>query len=415
MNEEYLKKYCELIIKVGVNLYEGQCLLINCGTGNADFAMELARTAYKEGAKYVEINFQSNKLSRARVDNTSAKDDLTFFPNYLIGRNFEFISNDWAIVRIDNLEEMDALSGVDPEKYAAMSRREMENNRPMMQAYTSSKICWSIAAIPGPNWAAKVMKTTASEKALKEFTEKWIKVVRLDKKDPVAEWKSIGKKLIQRGDLLDKMNLDKLIFKGEGTDLEVGLNSNTIWKAGLTKAQNGREFLANLPTEEVFTTPDYKRTNGKVRVTKPVKVMENQLNGIWFEFKDGNVIDFGADNGKEILEKYFNIDEGARRLGEVALVDKNSEVHKSGLIFNSILYDENAACHIALGRGLASCFKNKDELNTTEEMLKSGCNYSLVHTDFMIGSDVINVMGVDNKGKEIQIIKDGEFVFSLLI
>ena len=187
------------------------------------------------------------------------------------------------------------------------------------------------------------------------------------------------------------------------------MNKNSLWLGGPAKAANGRSFLPNIPTEEVFITPDYRRTNGKVKVTKPVKVLENSLNGIWFEFKDGKVIDFGCDNNREILEKFVNTDEGARYLGEVALVDKSSEVHKSGYIFNSILYDENAACHIALGRGFASCFTNKDDLTTPEEMNKNGCNHSLVHTDFMIGSEVINVTGVTQDGKKVEIIKDGEF------
>ena len=236
-----------------------------------------------------------------------------------------------------------------------------------------------------------------------------IRVLRLDKTDPVAEWKSLGEKLISRSKVLTEMNLDKLIFTGPGTDLEIGLNKGSFWLGGPAKAANGRAFLPNIPTEEVFITPDYNRTNGKVKVTKPVKVLENSLTGIWFEFKDGKVIDFGSDNCTDILEKFLNTDEGARFLGEVALVDKNSGVHRSGYIFNSILYDENAACHIALGRGFPSCFSNKDELITPEEMKKSGCNYSLVHTDFMIGSEVINVTGVTQDGKKVEIIKDGEF------
>ncbi|MDQ3194736.1 MAG: aminopeptidase [Bacteroidota bacterium] len=411
MNEEYLKKYCELIIKVGVNLYKGQCLLINCGTGNSEFAVRLAETAYQYGAKYVEINIINNYLNRVRIDNTANEADLNYFPNYLIGRNYDFIANDWAMIRIDNLEEMDALSGVDPDKYGIFAKKEFEKNKAMSEAVTATKICWCIAAVPGPNWAAKVLNTSASDKVLNDFTEKWISVMRLDRKDPIAEWRMVCEKLIHRSGALNNMKLDKLIFSGEGTNLEIGLSANSVWKSGLNKAKNGREFLANIPTEEVFTTPDYKRTNGKVKVTKPVRVMEIQLTGIWFEFKEGKVIDFGADSQKEILEKYFSIDEGARCLGEVALVDKSSEVHKSGLIFNSILYDENAACHIALGKGIAMCFSNREELNTPDEMLKNGCNYSLVHTDFMIGSDDIGVTGVDFNGKETEIITNGEFKF----
>ena len=409
MREEYIKKYCELIIKVGVNLYKGQCLAIASSITNSDFAVKLADTAYENGAKYVEFLFFSNKSKRNRIEFNQNENDLAFLPNFYLNRIYEFISDDWAFIRIDKLEEIDDLKNVNADKLGILSKKERESNTTMSNAITDSKIPWCIVAAPGPLWAAKVFNGDPSDKLSDDLSNALIKVLRLDKPDPSEAWKSFGEKLIQRSNVLSEMKLDKLIFTGEGTQLEVGLNKNSIWRGGIVKAANGRSFIPNIPTEEVFTTPDYKRTNGKVKVTKPVTVMENLLTGIWFEFKDGKVIDFGADSNRELLEKYFDTDDGARYLGEVALVDKNSEVHKSGLIFNSILYDENAACHIALGRGIGMCFTNKDELNTPEEMKKNGCNYSLVHTDFMIGSEEINVNGVTKDGKKVEIIKDGEF------
>ncbi len=410
MTNPYLQKYCELIIKVGINLYKGQCVGIGFNLTNTDFAVKLAETAYKLGAKYVELIPVSNILKRVRLANTKDVNSLDFLPVYFTNRMYEMIANDWAFIRIDNLEEIDELKDADPEKLGILLKTEQITNSALSQAISKGKITWCIVAAPGPKWAAKVFNSENSDELTDRLSEKLIKILRLDKDDSVAEWKSLGEKLIQRSNLLSEMKLDKLIFTGPGTDLEIGLNIQSIWKAGLSKAQNGRYFLANIPTEEVFTTPDFRRTNGKVRVTKPVKVLENLLTGIWIEFKDGKVINCGADSNTDILEKYFNTDEGARYLGEVALVDKNSEVHKSGLIFNSILYDENAACHIALGRGIPLCFSNSDELNTPEEMKINGCNYSLVHTDFMIGSDEINVTGAKPDGNKVQIIKNGEFV-----
>jgi aminopeptidase len=409
MKEEIVKKYCELILKVGVNLYKGQCLAISCGTGNMDFGLKLSETAYELGAKFVELIAYSNRLKKSRVENNTDEKDLEYIPNFPVVRNFEMISSDWAYVRIDNLEEIDELKNINAEKFGIMSKKELEVNSPMSAAVSGSKIPWCIVAAPGPLWAAKVMNEKPSGNTTEKFTDMLIKVLRLDKSDPVTEWKSLGEKLISRSKVLTGMNLDKLIFTGPGTDLEIGLNKGSFWLGGPAKAANGRAFLPNIPTEEVFITPDFNRTNGKVKVTKPVKVLENSLTGIWFEFKDGKVIDFGSDDCRDILEKFLNTDEGARYLGEVALVDKSSGVHRSGHIFNSILYDENAACHIALGRGFPSCFPNKDELITPEELKKNGCNYSLVHTDFMIGSEVINVTGVTLDGKKVEIIKDGEF------
>lgn len=409
MDQSEIKKYCDLVIEVAVNLYKDQCLIIHCGIGSHDFALMLADSAYEHGAKYVDIQFTSSRLYKSRVQNNKDDKQLEFIPNYLINKSYEILSNDWAFIRIDNLEETDELSGIDMSKFAVIRKTDQQAFRRESQAFGASKLTWSVIAAPGKIWASKVFNTEPSEKALDDLWKKLVPVLRLDKPDPSEAWRVQGEKLIARSNKLSKMKLDKLIFKGPGTDLEIGLNKNSVWKGGPSIADNGRMFIPNLPTEEVFTTPDFKRTNGKVKVTKPVKVMENPLTGIWFEFKDGKVIDFGADSNREVLEKYFSTDEGASYLGEVALVDSDSEIYKSGLIFNSILFDENAACHIALGRGIPVCFSNKEELINPEAMKKSGCNYSLVHTDFMIGSDQVDVSGVDKNGNTIEIIKEGKF------
>ncbi len=410
MNKEELKKYCDLIIEVGVNLYPEQCLNINCGIRNYDFAMLLAETAYEKGAKYVDFKTGSNLLSKFRINNNNNSEDLEFIPSYLISKTNEMLANDWAFASIDNLEELDVLKEIDSDKFGLMIKREQEAFKASSKALGSSKNTWTIAAAPGPGWASKVFnKPELSEKNTEDLWKKLVPILRLDKKDPVEEWRIHGNKLVERSSALSGMKLDKLLFEGPGTELEIGLNDTSIWKGGIVKAQNGRMFIPNLPTEEVFTTPDFRRTNGKVKVTKPVKVFENLLEGIWFEFKDGRVTDYGTDSGKEILKKYFETDEGASYLGEVALVDSTSEVYKSGLIFNSILYDENAACHIALGKGFPMCFSNRDDMITPGDMKKNGCNYSLVHTDFMIGSEEVNVTGFDKGGSRTEIIKNGLF------
>ncbi|MBK9331448.1 MAG: aminopeptidase [Ignavibacteria bacterium] len=410
MEKEDLKKYCELIVKAGVNLYEGQNLAIGCGIRNADFALMLADTAYECGAGYVDIIFNSNELTRSRVDHAKKAANINFMPNYPISRGFEQIANDWAFIRIDNLEEINVLKSLDANILSTITKNEQSALKAMSKAIASAKIAWCIVAAPGLNWAAKVFDSEPYSELENKLWDSLTKILRLDKPNPVKEWKNLGKKLVKRGNLLTDLKIDKLVFTGPDTDLEIGLTRNAVWRGGLVKAQNGREFIPNLPTEEVFTCPDFSRTNGKVKVTKPVKVLENLLTGIWFEFKDGKVVDFGTDDNREILEKYFEIDEGASYLGEVALVDINSEVYKSGLILNSILYDENAACHIALGRGIPMCFSNKDEIITPADMKLNKCNESVVHTDFMIGSEFINVRATDYDGLEHQIIKDGLFV-----
>ena len=409
MNNEQIQKYYDLILSVGVNIYKGQCVTINSGIKNEEFVYGLADAAYAKGAKYVDIIFNSHRLTKSRIEKSVDEEFLGYIPNFPIARSYEQIANDWAYIRIDNLEEYDMMKNIDEHRYGFMIKKEQEMMKSMSRAVSSAKVPWCIVAVPGPNWAARVLNKESSESTTNELSEKLVKVLRLDNDDPTAVWTSFGEKLLERAAKLTSMHLHKLHFDGPGTDLEIVLNENSLWKGGFTKAENGRRFIPNIPTEEVFTAPNFKLTNGRVAVTKPVKVMENLLTGIWFEFKDGKVINSGADNNASLLEKFLDTDSGSRMLGEVALVDTDSEVHKSGLIFNSILYDENAACHIALGRGITMCFTNADELLTAETMLANGCNDSLVHTDFMIGSPEISVMGYDKDGKENPIIIKGKF------
>ena len=206
------------------------------------------------------------------------------------------------------------------------------------------------------------------------------------------------------------MKLDHLRFESEGTDLTIGLNSISRWEGGPAPLPDGRLFFPNLPTEEVFTTPDFSRTEGTVRVTKPLKVLEAMVEGAWFRFEKGKAVEFGADKGRDVLEKYLNMDEGSAYLGEIALVDENSPIASSGLLFGSILYDENASCHIALGGGYPTCLNLPAGVESDEDLKAHGCNISLVHTDFMIGSSDSDVTGYDCDGKEYPIIRKGSFV-----
>lgn len=235
----------------------------------------------------------------------------------------------------------------------------------------------------------------------------------LNSENPIKAWEIHGKKLHKRCEILNKLKLEKIIFKNQKTNLEIYLLENSIWTGGSEKVRETNiEFNANMPTEEVFTTPNYKKTNGIMYTTRPVTILGNLITGIWLEFKNGKVINFGCDDeqSKKILKRHIETDVQAQYVGEVALVDSNSPIYQSKLTFYSILYDENASCHIALGNAYTSCLSNGQELKTEAEKLNYGCNVSLIHTDFMIGSDDINVIGIDKSGKEHTIIQNGQFV-----
>ncbi|GAB6089924.1 aminopeptidase [Spirochaeta dissipatitropha] len=412
---KYLDKYAELVVKAGVALKERQCLLISTGVHTYDIAREIAKAAYSEGAKYVEIRVTDNQLTRYRIEH-GPEDSLSYVPNTVISDGNLQIAEDWARIRIDSTEELDVLKGVDSTKLGQITKAQRGALSVLRDKMMRHKHQWLVIAAPGPRWAAKtfggpdagidpVLDAERTERLWAEM----VKILRLDTADPVAEWKRLGRILKDRGEKLNAMQLDAIRFNGPGTDLTVALAATAIWAGGPSKTPDGTWFEPNLPTEEIFTTPDFRRTSGRVKCTKPVKVLETLVQGAWFEFTDGKVSDFGADEGCDILEKYFDIDEGARFLGELALVDATSPIYQSGLLFNSILYDENASCHIALGAGYPFCLSNADDLKNPEQLKKAGCNVSMVHTDFMIGGPDVDVTGIGRDGKEYAIIRNGSF------
>lgn len=407
MNEQDYKKYAELIVVKGVALYEGQCLEIVCGRRHYDFALQVAESAYKKGAKFVEIKVISNELTRTRVEH--AKGDLEYVPDYRRAEIYEKLTNDWAFLRIANTEEGDLLAGVNPERLKEIDRALRLVMAPYGKAVSLNKMVWSAVAVPGPEWAAKIFKEGASDELLQRLSEHIKRIVRLDSDSPIEAWDANITAIEERCTRLTELNLDRVIFKSNETNLEVGLIEGSRWIGGNDITIDGRTYAPNIPTEECFVTPDYRRAEGKVVVTRPLEVMGSVVEGAWFEFKEGKVVASGAKKGADLLENFLSIDEGARMLGEVALVDKSSPIYQSGLLFHNILYDENAACHIALGRGYLFCLPDFRSLLTDEQKREAGCNLSLVHTDFMIGSDTLDVIGVDKEGREIELIKRGSF------
>lgn len=414
MNDDLLKKYSEVVIRAGINLHKGQCLLITCAVDNYNFALIAAQTAYENGARYVDVNVAGNKMTKVKA-RYSNPENLNFVPNYVTSKTLELIADDWAHLRLDYTEETDLLAGEDISNVEAIIRAERSAVKLLTQELMSFRRKWCIIAVPGKKWADKVFgngisnSIKESDDNNKKLSDAISKILRLDKKDPVAVWNEHAEGLHQRANVLSDMNLDKIRIFGGGTDIEIGLIPKAKWKGGFSETSSGEKFIPNLPTEEVFTSPDFTRTNGIAKVTRPVKVLEKTVIGAWFEFKEGKVINFGAEKNKEALEKFLNIDEGARYLGEVALVDSSSPIFQSGIVFNSILYDENAACHIALGRGFGSVLPDSQDIKNENDMRERKCNVSIVHTDFMIGHENINVTGTNGSNKNIEIIKNGNF------
>ncbi|AFG38470.1 aminopeptidase [Spirochaeta africana] len=415
LSEDELRAYARVIVQVGVNLRPGQCFLIGTGPGNYEFARLTADEAYRAGAKYVKIDVLDAALNRSRIEHGRAE-DLTYLPAYTHAVNNELLAYDWARIRIEDNEGLDALKGVDPDGIEAITRTYRQFRAETQNHMMNDQHPWCVVAAPGPAWAQRTLGSPAAEtpessvQQLQAFWQQLRSVLRLDTPDPVAAWDRHGQDLIQRCRTLDSLQLASLRFTSPGTDLTVGLNRRSRWKGGPASTPNGRSFLPNIPTEEVFTTPDFRTAEGTVVATRPVKVMETLVHQARFTFRDGRVVEHDAAEGKEALDRYLDIDAGARSIGELALVDSSSPIYQSGLLFNSILYDENASCHIALGAGYPSCLTDSHNLTDADAKQAAGCNVSLVHTDFMIGSPETDVTGIDRDGHEHALIRSGKFV-----
>ncbi|APS98302.1 aminopeptidase [Borreliella mayonii] len=409
--EKDLIKYAELIILKGINLQKNQCVLIQGSIENYNFLKIVAKKAYEHGAKYVKLNIKDIDILKSRLK-FSQEDSLEFIPNAEKSFLEEMVKDKWARINVDDTENFEDLKESIGQKMSIYQKALNLANKTLSQAIMSNKIAWCVVCAPGPKWASKVLNKKEGSQTLEEFFKIQKKILLLDREDPIKNWESHGERLHKRCKTLNELNLEKVIFKNEKTNLEVYLLETSLWTGGSEKVKGTEiEFNANMPTEEVFTTPNYKKTKGIVYATRPVMVLETLISGIWLKFENGKVVDFGCngEKQKEILKSHIETDIQAKYIGEVALVDSSSPIYQSNLIFYSTLYDENASCHIALGAAYPSCLSNEEDLKTDADKLTYGCNVSLIHTDLMIGSDDLNVIGVDKNGKEYTIIKAGKF------
>lgn len=407
MEHENLEKYAKLILDVGINLQPGQSLVIKGEPIHWYFVDILQRVAYQKGAKFIKTDLQ-HACSRINKIENQKDEYLEHLPSYLDKEYKTYVDEKWAMIHLDGLEDPDCFENLDQKRNSIVERTYREKAKPIMFAAMSGICHWTIAPVPTPKWAQKIFGGLANQDAVKRLWDTLIPILRLDQNDPQVAWKEHVIALKKRIKFLDEKELDYLHFQGPETDLKIYLNQVSAWTGGSFTSSENHSFVPNLPTEEIFTTPDFKRTTGKVKITKPVKVLGKSVENAYFEFEEGKVVNFRAENNQESLEKYFDIDPQARYLGEVALVDQTSPITQSNHVFHSILLDENASCHIALGRGISSAIRGGNKMNE-KELSEAGCNMSLLHTDFMIGSPELNVTGFNKEKEPVKIIEKGIF------
>jgi len=405
MNETILRSYARLLLKTGVNLQPGQKLDVSWEVAHRDFMHLLVEEAYALGAAYVNPRLATPSFARRRIEN-SPPQHLEFVPGWMTAYWDEIVRDDWAVISLTGDEDPEVFDGVDAGALGRMMAAIAGRRRAYMQALTKSMFCWNVAGVPTDGWARSVLGPQATADDLWKVL---VPILGLDEPDPAASWNARIETMARRRNLLDDLRLDSLRFTGPGTDLTVGLMTASRWRGGDEVAANGRRFAPNLPTEEVFTTPDWRRTEGTAACTRPVEVMGAEVVGAQFTFRGGRVVAFSADKNHDILGRYLNQDDQANALGEVALVDGSSRIFQSGHVFHNILFDENAACHIALGSGYPDAVEGGRDLDS-EALLALGCNESRVHTDFMIGGPEINVEGLTADGRSVKIIEKGRFL-----
>lgn len=405
-NSVELDKLAELSIKTGVALQPGQDLIITSPLEAAPLVRRLAFHAYKQGCGIVTPLYTDPKVTLLRYENAQKNsfDKATDWLFEGIGAAFDNNTARLAIVGEDPM----LLSEQDPEDISRANQAVSKASSPVRERITRFDVNWNIIAWPGTQWAKRVFPNLAAEDAQKELANAIFKASRVDGHDPRGAWRAHNANLRKRTDWLNSNGFAALHFYGEGTDLTVGLADGHEWMGGASVARNGVTCNPNIPSEEVFTTPHALKVNGYVRSTKPLSHQGSLIEDISVTFKDGCITKASASKGQEVFLKLIDTDEGARRLGEVALVPHSSPISQSNLLFYNTLFDENAACHIALGQCYSKCFKHGDTLSKGEVVQRGG-NSSMIHVDWMIGAQSINIDGLDEAGSATAVFRNGEW------
>lgn len=406
--DDYIEKYAELILKVGLKIKEGDRLVIRCPIEARDFALTSTKKAYDLGASEVVLDYRDQEISRLKYENESLE-ILTDIPKHKVDKENYYMEKKAKYLSVTG-SDPDAFKGLDSEKLfkanLATSKALKDFSAKMMANYVS----WIVVGASIPSWATKVFPDLSEDEAVRKLWYEIFSSVRLFEDDPEKALEDHVNNLNRYSKFLNENKFEKLHYKSEkGTDLEVYLPKGYIFAGAGDVNSDGEEFIANMPSEEVFSAPRLDGVNGKVYSTMPLNYNGNLIEDFYLVFKDGEVIDYDAKSGKEYLKNIIETDEGSKRLGEVALVSHNTPISMRKVLFYNTLYDENASCHFALGKSYPSCIEGGEKL-TIEELKERGMNDSLTHVDFMVGDASTEIIGIKENGEEVQIFKDGNFV-----
>ncbi|MDT2837871.1 aminopeptidase [Enterococcus durans] len=403
---ENLEKYARLIVETGVSVKKDHTVVLQINVDQAPLARLITKEAYQSGAAEVIVQWTDDVIQKEFLSH-AANDRLEQIPQYKIDQTDDWVAKGASRISVVS-SDPEAFAGIDSDRVAtfqAASGKALMNLRKATQA---NKVSWTVVAAAGKQWAAKVFPDLPEEEQVDALWDQIFKTTRVYEEDPILAWEKHDETLAQKAAELNKEQFSALHYTAPGTDIIIGLPKNHLWEGAGSYNARGEKFMANMPTEEVFTAPDYRRINGYISSTKPLSYAGTTISGMTFTFKDGKVIDFSAEQGQDVLAKLLDTDEGARSLGEVALVPDPSPISQSGIIFYNTLFDENASNHLALGAAYAFSVEGGTEM-TDEELAEACLNRSQTHVDFMVGSDKMNIDGIREDGSTVPVFRNGNW------
>ena len=407
MKKATLKQYARLIAKVGANVQPGQEVNITAGLDQPEFVRLLTEECYRAGAKKVRVDWYYDPLQKVHARWMKQK-DLAFMEDWEKAR-LQHMADVFPVRILLESSDPDGLTGIHPRYFKAMQQRAVIV-KPYRDAI-DNKCQWCIAAVPGPEWAKKLYPALRPRQAMEQLWKDILFTSRADGEDPVAAWEEHNKDLKARSSYLNSLGLGELRYtSSNGTDFKVGLIPQGRFHAGADTTLQGVVFDPNIPTEEVFTSPDRRTAEGIVYATKPLSYQGQLIDNFFVRFEKGRVVEAKAEKGQAVLEHIVNMDDGTHYLGECALVPKESPINVSGILFYNTLFDENAACHLALGSGFDECVNGFENMSK-EELFELGVNDSVTHVDFMIGSDDLSIDGITADGKTVPVFRNGTWAF----
>lgn len=405
MNDKVLEKYARLVIKTGVNIQPNQTLIITSPLECAPFARVIAEVAYQAGARDVVMNWKDELSSKIKFLH-AADEIFDEFPEWQKEFYMSYARKGAAFVSIA-ASDPELLKEVDPDRVVRLQKASNTALKEYREHIMGNKNAWSIVSIPTLAWAKKVFPEASDEEAVDKLWTAILKAVRVDTADPVVAWQEHSRTLKQTMDKLNSHNFKMLHYKNSlGTDVKVELPDGHIWLGGPEHTTGGVEFVANMPTEEVFSMPKKTGVNGIVVSAKPLNYNGTIIDKFSLTFKDGRIVDCKAEAGYEVLKKLVETDEGSHYLGEVALVPHNSPISNSNILFYNTLFDENASCHFAIGKAYPICIKDGVTMDK-EQLEQAGVNDSMVHVDFMIGTADLEINGITASGETVAVFKNG--------